>query len=156
MARRSTRMTESRSSEERAILDQLSTSPLHIPEHEIPDGMEYSWVRETVVGQYDEGNVTDKTRLGWRPVPADRHPSAASGAHFPGMKPTTEQANIVRYRGLVLCERPAYIGEAIRNARMREQIEIMQSTPGMEGLDTGYVRENRISGGLGRPAEFPE
>ena len=72
------------------------------------------------------------------------------------MKPTTEQANIVRYRGLVLCERPLYIGEAIRNARMREQLEIMQSTPGMEGLDNGYVRENRISGGLGRPAEFPE
>jgi len=35
-------------------------------------------------------------------------------------------------------------------------MEIMQSTPGMENLSTGYVHENRISGSLGRPVEFPE
>ncbi len=48
---RETRANQSRGFEEREIVDMLESSPLHVSEHEIPDGMDYAWVRETVVGE---------------------------------------------------------------------------------------------------------
>lgn len=145
---RPTRAKETRDADIRAVIDQLSSSPLHIPEHQIPDDSEYSWVRESTLGEYDAGNVTEKTRLMWRPVPADRHTGMSFQSAFPGRRPESEEANIIRYRGLVLCERPKKIGDAIRAHRNKEYLETLQSTPGMEHLSTGYVRANKTEGPL--------
>lgn len=155
VGRRPTRATELRDTEMRQVLDQLSTSPLHVPEHEIPDEMEYGWVAAEVVGWKNDGNIKEKARLGWKAVPAERHPMmGAEGTIFGASdRAPSENKGFIEFRGLILCERPKALGEAIRRAREREHMEIMQSTPGMDSLSTGYVRENRQT--LTR-AEFQE
>lgn len=143
MARRPTRADESRAAEERFVVNDVKSSPLYIDPHEIPPDVEYAWVRESVLGAVDEANVRNKTRDYWAAVPASRHPGYARGGLFPGMKPLHDDNTIIRYNGLVLCEKPKRLVERARQERLREHMEIMQSTPGMEHLSTGFVRENR-------------
>jgi hypothetical protein len=44
-----------------------------IPEHLIPDGMAYQWIRCEVYGKPDNARLAEAERAGWRPVPAKRH-----------------------------------------------------------------------------------
>jgi hypothetical protein len=44
-----------------------------IPEHIMPDGMKYQWVRYEVFGQPDNRRVAEMEQRGWLSVPADRH-----------------------------------------------------------------------------------
>lgn len=146
MARRPTRADDLRSTEERYVVNDAATSPLYVCDpSEIPPDMEYRWVRETVRGYVDEDNVLNKTRNGWTPVPASRHSAYSAGSLFPGMKPLHDDNSIIRHSGLVLCEKPKRLVDAERNRRQREHMEIMQSTPGLEAMPGGYVRENRQS-----------
>ena len=142
---RTTRADESRDMETRAVLDALSTSPLHVPEHEIPDGMEYGWIRISTLGENDEGNQVEKARLGWKAVPASRHGNVGSNTTIFGEREESNRKTHIEYRGLVLCERPKIVGDAIREREARENMEIMRSTPGMEDLATGYVKANKTN-----------
>lgn len=144
MGRRPTRADDSRSTEERYVVNDAKTSPLYVCDpSEIPPDMEYCWVRESVVGYVDEPNVRQKTRSGWTPVPSSRHSAYSTGSLFPGMKPLHDDSSIIRYGGLVLCEKPKRQVAAENAARQREHLEIMRSTPGLESMPGGYVRENK-------------
>jgi hypothetical protein len=145
MARRPTRADETRSADERYSVDEFKTSPLHIDPNEIPPDMEYRWVRMSVRGMEDQDNVRARTRTGWTPVPADRHPSYSGGVLFPGMTSRIDDSNLIVSRDSVLCEKPKRILKREREALARENLEIMQSTPGLENMPGGYVRENRSS-----------
>lgn len=145
--RRPTRATETRDNEIREVLDNLEHSQLDIPERDIPDDMEYAWCRKTVAGYEDEGNLTEKSRLGWKSVPAERHPEIGNNDSIFN-RAEDRQGHVkgyIEYRGLILCERPKKIGEAIRRRMEMQNVEVMQSTPGMGALSTGYVRENRLT-----------
>lgn len=152
MARRPSRADDMRDQETREVLQNLSADPFHVPHHEIPDDMEYRWVNEEVLGWQNTGNVTARARAGWKAVPAERHPTAGDSASIFRSDPDREKSNIngvIRYRGNVLCERPKRIGAAIRAALEAENQEILMSTPGMESLNTGYVRVNKTDRTVG-------
>lgn len=143
MARRPTRADESRASEERFVVNEAASSPLYVcEEHEIPPDMEYAWVRMSVRGYEDRANVQKRTRAGWTPVPANRHAAYSRGSLFPGMKANEGEETIIQYDGLVLCEKPKRILERERAARHRENLEIMESTPGLDAMPQGYVKAN--------------
>lgn len=143
MARRPTRADESRASEERTVINDSTTSPLYVcEEHEIPPDMEYAWVRMTVRGYEDRANVQKRTRAGWTPVPATRHASYSRGSLFPGMKSNEAEETIIQYDGLVLCEKPKRQLQKERAARHRENMEILESTPGLDAMPQGYVKAN--------------
>lgn len=155
MTRRTTRADESRDMESRAVLENLMADPFHIPPHEIPDGMEYRWVRKSTLGQDDEGNQIERARAGWKAVPAERHQNAGVQASLfrEGMRETAPARGYIEYRGSILCERPKRIGDLIRAALAKQNEEQLMSTPGMEALGTaGYVKANKV----GRTAEFQE
>ena len=154
--RRPTRASETRDSEIREVMDNLERSPLDILPRDIPDDMEYAWCRKTVNGYEDEGNLTEKSRLGWKAVPATRHPDIGNNdSIFNRTEDRQGHAKgYIEYRGLILCERSKKIGEAIRGRMESQNVEIMQSTPGMDALSTGYVRENRLTREV--PAGFQE
>ena len=140
---RTVRSDETRDKEVREVLESLATSPLHIPEHEIPDDKEYGWIRVSTLGEADEGNMVEKSRLGWVAVPSSRHANVGSNTSIFGEREVSDRKTHIEYRGLVLCERSKKLGDAIRMAQARENQEIMMSTPGMENLATGYVKANR-------------
>jgi hypothetical protein len=141
--RRTLRLDESRSSEERLVINDAATSPLYVCEpHEIPPDVEYAWVRMTVRGYEDRANVQKRTRAGWTPVPASRHAAYSRGSLFPGMKSNEAEETIIQYDGLVLCEKSKRILQKERSARHRENMEIMESTPGLDAMPQGYVKAN--------------
>lgn len=143
--RRTTRADEERSKEVREVLDNLARSPLDVMPHTIPDGMEYGWCRKTVNGYEDEGNLTEKSRLGWKVVPAERHPDLGTNNSIFNRDEDRvgHSKGYIEYRGLVLCERPKVIGDAIRAKMERDHQETMMSTPGLDAIQGAYVRANR-------------
>lgn len=139
---RPTRAQETRAAEERYATDEAAMSPLHIDPTEIPPDMVYRWVRMSVRGQQDEANVLNRTRDGWVPVPAERHQSYSKGRLFPGMRSSVDDDTIIRHVDMVLCEKSKRAVERDREKMNRENIEILQSTPGLENLPGGYVKQN--------------
>ena len=70
-----------------------------------PEGWTYEWKRRTVMGQEDPGYQIHLARMGWEPVPTERHPE---------MMPTGgSYANIER-KGMVLMMRPSVITDEVR------------------------------------------
>jgi hypothetical protein len=45
-----------------------------LPDPEPRDGVEYRWVRTSIMGDADNKNVSSKFRNGWTPVKAEDHP----------------------------------------------------------------------------------
>jgi hypothetical protein len=75
-----------------------------------PAGWEYEWKRRTLLGQEDPAYQVQLARMGWDPVPTNRHPEMMpiQGAH----------ATIER-KGMVLMQRPAVISDEARSAELR-------------------------------------
>lgn len=78
-------------------IQSTSDNVLDFPPELIPDGMTYQWVRESIVGQPDGGNILSRGRKGWQAVPQDRHPD-----------------HLVAYDGLRLYEAPTVFVEMAR------------------------------------------
>lgn len=78
-----------------------------------PPGWHYEWKRHTIVGWEDTTYQVELRRLGWEPVPADRHPEM--------MPPNSKSANIER-KGMVLMERPLELVEEARSIERRRAI----------------------------------
>ena len=116
----------------------------HVPGEEIPEGWDYQWNTYTVLNQ----QATDVQVLmhanGWRPVPADRHPSRWTS-------PGTTGAIIVN--GMRLEERPTALGDQAREedkqkarTQMRDQTDSLRLTEKLpKGFETG--RKYRGAGG---------
>jgi hypothetical protein len=89
---------------------------LHIDPSHIPPGMEVQWVRESVYGEYDEGNLeANLEQRGFQPATTD---------DFPGLAPPEfirkrRDDNLIRRGGLVLMFRPTEVGVAERAERKR-------------------------------------
>ena len=68
---------------------------LHIEAKDIPAGMDWQYIRNSVYGKPDPRHVSNMMENHWRPVPASKVP--------PGV--------LAEIDGLVLCERPKYLSE---------------------------------------------
>lgn len=67
-----------------------------IDDNIVPEGWQYGWKTQSLVGQEQRENITELVNAGWEFVPASRHP---------GMMPAGYTGNIVR-GGMVLMEIP--------------------------------------------------
>ncbi len=109
MNQRATRKTATRAATSRQAgmrarpLNEMQ-SVLYIDQRDIPAGMTYRWIAETVLQNPTPNNVTRQLRAGWRPVPSDRHPEWQPPV-IPGL---TEADPLIRNGGLLLCERPTH------------------------------------------------
>lgn len=122
-----------------------------IPAHMIPDGMDFRWVTDSVLGQPFREHRAGAEKNGWTPV----HPEDFEG-RFDGMFTPKGSQGEIRMIGQVLMARPLYISQRAKQQDRRaalEQVAIKeQSITGgdMKGvsLDTTHpsaLRSNRIN-----------
>ena len=114
------RAAETRESGMRKVPETHYQSKLYVPKHKIPDGMTYSWVRESTLNEPDPDNMTDRMIRGWQPVPAARHPEMVPPP-LPGYEGM--EISVIRRGGLILCEK---FTEDVREARQERDMENME------------------------------
>jgi hypothetical protein len=83
----------------------------YIPPDTVPDGWTYEWKRKSVMGQEDSSYLVSLRRLGWDPVPANRHPE---------MMPMGSSAETIERKGMILMERPTEITEEVKRIELRK------------------------------------
>lgn len=134
MARQSrqaqSRAYESRRANHRPELQTSFQSSLHIPQHEIPDGMTYAWVRAAWFDKPDNSHVSAKIRGGWQPVLRSQHPNLYGAINIPGVTQTNE-THIVE-GGLILCQMPT---KDFKKRRAQLDAENRAVMEGVQGLD---------------------
>lgn len=99
-------------------------SILYVDPRRIPPDVEYFWVRESVLGQADDANVTTHQMAAWRPVPASRHPEL-----IPPPLPGREQEvqNCIRRPGLILMEKPLALVQQGRDYLRQQNMQMLMS-----------------------------
>ncbi len=119
---------------------------LKVHRDEIPDGMDYQWVTDSILGQPAPQRRARFERKGWQAVPASRHEGRWTPKGYQGE---------INVDGLVLMERPLELSIRARqknkqNAMMQVRAKEAQLTggniPGVT-LDTQHqtaVRQNKI------------
>ena len=118
-----------------------------------PEGYKHRWIRASIRGEEDKGNVFNRLRQGYEPVRAEEHPGYQA--------PTIEDgkhAGIIGNGGLILTrvpietaqERTAYYG-----GRTREQMDAVDQDLMKEqhpSMPINQSRQSRVSFG-GRKAD---
>jgi hypothetical protein len=66
-----------------------------------PEGYVYRWIRESMVGQQDQANMSKRIREGWEPVMAKDHPDFESPSIEEG-----KHAGVIGVGGLILAKMP--------------------------------------------------
>jgi hypothetical protein len=113
-----------------------------------PEGYKHRWVRASIRGEEDKGNVFNRMRQGYEPVRAEEHPGYQA--------PTIEDgkhAGVIGNGGLILTrvpietaqERTAYYG-----GRTREQMEAVDQDLMKEqhpSMPINQQRQSRVSFG---------
>ena len=119
-ARADQRMAELRGLHGDHIIDE-GNDKFAIDRDIIPDGWDYEWKRNTVLGKGDPAYETALARSGWEPVPTGRHPQYMPHG-TPGSAPIMRDGNILMERPLELTQ------EAQRNAlrQARNQVRIKE------------------------------
>lgn len=128
MSNRTPRSNESRDKTERKRSWQRPTT---LPDPEPKDGVEYRWVRTSIMGETDNKNVSGKFRNGWTPVKAEDHPELQvipdHDSRFKGN---------VEVGGLLLCENSTDYIESREDAHE----EMNQSQ--IDAVDNSYLRQS--------------
>lgn len=124
------RSQDARSTESREAFTDDSESALFIPREEWPEDMTYRWVRIEAEGARDNKNWSQMSRVGWRPVPRDRHADRFPFVALPGQPDPME--TVIMYGGLMLCERPTRL---VIQDRQRQQ----QRTQDAQNSISDYV-----------------
>jgi hypothetical protein len=112
-------------------LRMVDSGKLHIDPSEIPDGMDYRWVRYSVRGDTSFNNMGIMSRRGWTVVPSSRHP------YLGNIDPLDVNATAMPYilvDGLILCERPAEFGEEERRIEAEHRLREMTANPAMTNM----------------------
>ena len=139
-----TRASDSRESGMRKVPETHYQSKLYVPKHKIPDGMTYSWVRESTLNEPDPDNMTDRMVRGWQPVPASRHPEMVPPP-LPGYEGM--EVSVIRRGGLILCEKFTEEVQQAREDRDMENMEMLQDIAWTGQSDPNLPRfEDRDSG----------
>lgn len=96
------------------VFDEFEFSP-----SEIPEGMDYQWIRVTVHGSPEESEYHLMYENGWRAVPWERHSNRFAKSEFMG------KGSIIR-RGQLLVERPIHLSKQAREEDQRRANEQIQ------------------------------
>ena len=128
MADRTPRSNESRDKQERKKTWQR---PSMLPDPEPREGVEYRWVRTSIMGETDNKNVSSKFRNGWTPVKAEDHPE---------LKVLTDvdskfKGN-VEVGGLLLCK------NSTENMDARREHYKEKNDQQIASVDNNYLRES--------------
>jgi hypothetical protein len=102
-----------RASEIRGNLGNMEEGPddFYVDQNAVPEGWSYEWKRKSVWGQEDPAYQVQLARMGWDPVPADRHPSY--------MPDTGTYATIER-KGMILMERPKELTDEAKSIELKK------------------------------------
>jgi hypothetical protein len=102
-----------RAAEVRNNLGDMEEGPddFYIDQKSIPDGWSYEWKRKTVWGQEDPAYQIQLARMGWEPVPANRHPS---------YMPDTGGYKTIERKGMILMERPKELTDEAKNIELKK------------------------------------
>lgn len=113
-----------------------------------PEGYKHRWVRASIRGEEDKGNVFNRLRQGYEPVRADEHPEYQA--------PTIEDgkhAGIIGNGGLILTrvpvetasERTAYYGNRTREQMTAVDQDLMKEQH--PSMPINQQRQSRVSFG---------
>lgn len=108
-----------------------------------PEGYKHRWVRASIRGEEDKGNVYNRIRQGYEPVRSDEHPGYQAPTVDDG-----KHAGVIGTGGLILTrvpvetaqERTAYYG-----GRTREQMEAVDQDLMKEQHPSMPINQNRQS-----------
>jgi hypothetical protein len=123
------RVSTERNKQLNRVMNMEYYSPLWVDPDLIPLGMEYRWIRESVLGQPDLSRSIEMRRAGWTPVPASRHPDMCFD-DFLGRQ--THLKGFIFHKGLVLFERERKIGDAEKEYWAELNRKRVTSLPGRE------------------------
>lgn len=116
------REIESRNNTIMKNLRMVFQGPLDVPSDEIPDNMDYLWIRDTLIGDPSQSRFPEMKKRGWMPVPASRHPNLVEGDA--PWRPS-DKSSYLFCKGLVLCERPKHFGEEERRLNHEYNIKLL-------------------------------
>lgn len=106
---------------------------------DVPDGWTYEWKRKITAGAEDPAYQVSLARMGWEPVPADRHPH---------MMPSNGKFAVIERKGMILMERPKELSDEARMIELkkaRQQVnnkksQLSNAPDGQFGRDHSSVR----------------
>jgi hypothetical protein len=129
MAERTPRELDSRAKTERP---KQWLPPETLPSPNPEDGYSFRWVRLSMIGTEDPGNVSSKLREGWEPVKASEHPEiqligGGSRNRFP---------DSIEIGGLLLCKTPKEFTD------QRDDYYRRQAEGQMASVDNNFMRDN--------------
>lgn len=105
--------------------------PLYIPEEAKPDGWDYYWVRESLLGDPQSSRLGAMRRNGWRIVEASRHPEMCFADPFGR---ASYLQGCIHHGGLVLCERPKAMGDKERLEFESHNDQLVQNMAGLHNF----------------------
>lgn len=146
------RRLETRIEELRDVFSAAYSDPLYIDQSIIPHGWEYYWGRESSYGLPDTARIIELRKRGWTPVPADRHPDLVF-QDFMGRD--GYMRGYISQKGLVLVERPKFIGDKARAILDAHNNKIKHSMPATEdfrsqpGITTKYIKNPEVTHEVG-------
>jgi hypothetical protein len=114
----------------REVYKMASDDPLFVPPERIPMGWEYSWIRTHTLDVPDFTREVQTRKLGFTPVPADRHPDMCIDDRYV----TSQKNNFISYRGLLLCEIPKIIMDKRRAAQAQHNELVTNSLQGLNSM----------------------
>jgi hypothetical protein len=98
---------------------------LYFPIEKVPYGWVYKWIRVSTMGEPDLNHERLQMRMGYSPVPADRHPEEARNhLHASDIIST---GNVIVRRGLMLCEIPKEAHDKFAKFKDGKHQEVMKS-----------------------------
>jgi hypothetical protein len=96
---------------------------LYVDPSKLNPDLDYTWVRDEVLGQPDAGSRTDAIRRGF--VPVTHAEIGGKAIHWPGAKDVDDY---VRDAGTILCARPKALADRERARIAAETKEQMENT----------------------------
>lgn len=83
----------------------------YIDRRTIPDGWDYEWKTKAVFGEERPAYQVQLERMGWTPVPAERHPS---------YMPDGGKYSTIERDGMILMERPLELTQEARQIELKK------------------------------------
>ena len=101
-----------------------------LPDPTPQDGVNFRWVRKSMLGELDPSNFSRSLREGWETCKIKDHPELKGLTDI-----GTEKSGLVELGGLILCKMPTeFVNQ--RSAYMKNQTDAQ-----MEAVDNNLMRE---------------
>jgi len=112
------------------------TDDFAIPPGYEPDGWQYEWKSESVLGLENAAYMVQLRRKGWEEVPRSRHPD---------MMPLSSKDAAIRRKGMLLMERPREINDEARSFELKKaRMQVRQKEQQLNSAPDGqFGRDNK-------------